>query len=374
MTDVQRILELVEDAVDIAANKTGAVCLWDLRDELKRIRMEMAITEPAREAARSAGGEPCDHNWAYPMSVGDPPTFCKKCGAPKVRLQDMTAAPAPAETTAQQECTFPNCQCPHVEPKRGNLRECRALEVTHPGPRPVSEPALATAPCRCDPRGCRPDLLANGEYCREPTPPDAAQGKPQGACHWNVQQCHRREQFGYDRAVADLNRTTPPHPEGRAGELRECPFCGEHLLKRERSAFHPENECFLSGIGALGTLEIDEHDYAAWNRRPSRGEAGDANLAKLRDLFNDIASRTYSLDRQFHLKSSEKTAAVYDLANEGRKLIDAIAGRRVGMEGDAITRILADMKESGSWDAATMDRVIENVAALTRQSTGGEKT
>lgn len=44
----------------------------------------------------------------------------------------------------------------------------------------------------------------------------------------------------------------------------------------------------------------------------------------------------------------------------------AIAGRSVGTEGDTITGILSDMKASGSWDAATMDRVMENVTAVVR--------
>lgn len=59
-------------------------------------------------------------------------------------------------------------------------------------------------------------------------------------------------------------------------ELKPCPFCGEHLIKkegRERGGDyyiyydHPFNDCVLEN------LSIEDYEAEAWNRR-----ADNANL------------------------------------------------------------------------------------------------
>lgn len=55
--------------------------------------------------------------------------------------------------------------------------------------------------------------------------------------------------------------------EGQAGELLPCPFCQEVINVRTYTAFHPSNNCWLSGH------EIDGVEYEDWNRRsPQVGE------------------------------------------------------------------------------------------------------
>lgn len=62
--------------------------------------------------------------------------------------------------------------------------------------------------------------------------------------------------------------------------LRECPFCGAQMLVREYSAFHPENNCWITDSGHL---EIGRHEYAAWNRRASPPPSDDLTAAAIRE-------------------------------------------------------------------------------------------
>lgn len=59
--------------------------------------------------------------------------------------------------------------------------------------------------------------------------------------------------------------------------LLACAHCGAQMNVREHSAFHPENDCWLAEAGDYGQpIEIDESDYAAWNRRPAPESAAGA--------------------------------------------------------------------------------------------------
>lgn len=179
-----------------------------------------------------------------------------------------------------------------------------------------------------------------------------------------------------------------PSQEGRAGELRACPFCGTGLLKRERSAFHPNNGCIF--YDASGDGEIDESYYKDWNNRaplekPS-GEAGDAE-------WSEIMARPGLEQREPHAMLVRMVADRYEFAD----LPDGnyIAGKRVTVavdadvqdlinrlyaldpseENSAIAQEAANMLDTLEWGNADLRQGLEMAQAeLARlQSTGGTK-
>lgn len=179
-----------------------------------------------------------------------------------------------------------------------------------------------------------------------------------------------------------------PSQEGRAGELRACPFCGTWLLKRERSAFHPDNGCIF--YDASGDGEIDESYYKDWNNRaplekPS-GEAGDAE-------WSEIMARPGLEQREPHAMLVRMVADRYEFAD----LPDGnyIAGKRVTVavdadvqdlinrlyaldpseENSAIAQEAANMLDTLEWGNADLRQGLEMAQAeLARlQSTGGTK-
>jgi len=82
-------------------------------------------------------------------------------------------------------------------------------------------------------------------------------------------------------------------------ELKPCPFCGGAMVERHRTAFHPQNDCWLAADGPHGSpLELVDSDYAAWNRRAT---AGDAVAAERDTRIADGSCQTCHGTRRVHL-------------------------------------------------------------------------
>lgn len=99
----------------------------------------------------------------------------------------------------------------------------------------------------------------------------------------------------------------------------------------------------------MTTLKINGIPVAVVPVVPTEGMVNAGRLVRCRGRLTTSESAALSYTAMLAAADPSATAAVVELR-------EALA---------AIPHILADMKACGSWDTATMDRVIENVTSAT---------
>ncbi len=149
-----------------------------------------------------------------------------------------------------------------------------------------------------------------------------------------------------------ISSTSASQAPDAAPGLLPCPFCKEELVKRDRSAFHPENDCWLGSAGDFGGgYEISEHLYRAWNTRPVTPaqpvEAGiDRELELLRKL-EAAANRAATAIAELDTLQSRLTEAEAD--NRAKQAVIERWWEADAKSQATVTQLRADVE---TWAAA----------------------
>lgn len=225
MTDTARILQLVADA-------------WEKSHKVLPGGMGgMSFPGCLREAARSAGGDPL---CLFP---------CSLCGAAThngfaCAFYKNPPAPTPTRPTRGEEAADTTARFERCE--------------------------FCVEGLRCDgEKMCQRKKFGITNDAESPTSQDAAHVPPND------------KGLSEDEAAHVLHKFRHAHAGAESG-LKGCPFCGARMIKRERSAFHPEDDCWLGSAGDFGGgYELSEHLYRAWNTRTLSPVQGDAETRRL---------------------------------------------------------------------------------------------
>lgn len=293
MTDEKRILERLLDALE-PATSTGAV-------EVRRL-IRLALVDIEHEAARSASGAEFS----------------------ELHTTRVHVAPAPAETTRIQNPRMTEADIPRL------MELARTIPLDDPGPQPVSEPARAAGDGE---KGQSKDTTPGdtpGTSSPVPTPPDAAQGKPTDNGLTENEAANVLHKFRHAHSGSATTGESGLREEDRA--VLVAAKCLSILWTT--NGVSPADDEFLTAVENLhratcAAWGIDYRRGFKMNTRSTpRAREGDEKLTDLIDRLTEYAS----------LQANERD--VYDrnlglACAEAAEALSAIAGRRVGTEGDA---------------------------------------